>query len=283
MSSVSLTSRGGHFSTIDQFTECVRASMLVPGLAGPPLTMPTPTPPVAAEEAEAEKMSQDEKGRRKGVWGDRLSRRSSPSWALGDWWTQRRSRARGSAGRSSSDSVLGELAESANATTGAEAELLVDAMVFEPLPYRYVVAEGFSFRACVGIYEEWRRPSVGLLAWYYLYCGFLSFLFVCVSFLVVACVQRYPSAPVAVSFLCARCHISNGWRHSLANSFRSAVDDGCTDVVVLCTRPEGSQVLGKVSGRETHPKRTTATSAAAAISMSWCNGFCPFMFVTTIG
>ncbi|CAB1111805.1 unnamed protein product [Ectocarpus sp. CCAP 1310/34] len=27
--------------------------------------------------------------------------------------------------------------------------------------------------------------------------------------------------------------------------YRSAMEDGCTDVVVLCTRPEGSQVLGK--------------------------------------
>ncbi|CAM9955917.1 unnamed protein product, partial [Ectocarpus sp. 12 AP-2014] len=27
--------------------------------------------------------------------------------------------------------------------------------------------------------------------------------------------------------------------------YRSAIEDGCTDVVVLCTRPEGSQVLGK--------------------------------------
>jgi len=27
---------------------------------------------------------------------------------------------------------------------------------------------------------------------------------------------------------------------------RSAIEDGCTDVVVLCTRPKGSQVLGKV-------------------------------------
>lgn len=29
-------------------------------------------------------------------------------------------------------------------------------------------------------------------------------------------------------------------------SGRSAIEDGCTDVVVLCTRPKGSQVLGKV-------------------------------------
>lgn len=33
----------------------------------------------------------------------------------------------------------------------------------------------------------------------------------------------------------------------LSYRFRSAIEDGCTDVVVLCTRPQGSQVLGKVN------------------------------------
>ncbi|CAM9219890.1 unnamed protein product, partial [Discosporangium mesarthrocarpum] len=40
MSSVSLASTTGHFSTLKELTHCIRASMLVPGLAGPLVTVP---------------------------------------------------------------------------------------------------------------------------------------------------------------------------------------------------------------------------------------------------
>lgn len=44
MSTVSLASRKGHFSTLDELTGCIRASMLVPGLAGPLISVPTRRP-----------------------------------------------------------------------------------------------------------------------------------------------------------------------------------------------------------------------------------------------
>lgn len=40
MGTVSLASRRGYFSTLDELTGCIRASMLVPGLAGPLVSVP---------------------------------------------------------------------------------------------------------------------------------------------------------------------------------------------------------------------------------------------------
>lgn len=151
MSSLSLASRKGHFSTLGELTECIRASMLVPGLAGPLLTVPINLSPSAPKDPEAgthkpwEDRRRDVRGNKK-MRGDSLTR-SSMSWALGAWWARRRSKARNStAGRdgrggesgglASESAESGDCAAAATATVSAETELLVDAMVFEPLPYR---------------------------------------------------------------------------------------------------------------------------------------------------
>lgn len=151
MSSLSLASRRGHFSTLDELTKCIRASMLVPGLAGPLLTVPINPPPSAPKEPET-RTHKPWGGRRKDMRGDEESRgdsfpRPSTSWALGSWWTRRRSKARNSAaerdgrggesgGLASESAESGDCAAAATGTVSAETELLVDAMVFEPLPYR---------------------------------------------------------------------------------------------------------------------------------------------------
>lgn len=93
MSTVSLASKKGHFSTLDELTGCIRASMLVPGLAGPLASVP-----------------------RRQRW--------PASWTTDS-----------EAPPSETDSVSQAL-ESYSASDDNTTELLVDAMVFEPLPYR---------------------------------------------------------------------------------------------------------------------------------------------------
>lgn len=178
MSSVSLASRRGHFATLDKLTECIRASMLVPGLAGPLLTVPIgkrslsasrDSPSICATEPSvkisAARTASKSKRRRKAdsrlatdVEVDHVDRRQGKendveevcsqglsSWVLGKWWPRRRLDPRLLSGHGSSESgdeedrslvVDTEPADGADGVSTAESELLVDAMIFEPLPYR---------------------------------------------------------------------------------------------------------------------------------------------------
>ncbi|CAM9838723.1 unnamed protein product, partial [Ectocarpus sp. 12 AP-2014] len=43
---VVMTSKGGHFSTLRELTECMRASMLLPGITGPMVTLPNVDEPL---------------------------------------------------------------------------------------------------------------------------------------------------------------------------------------------------------------------------------------------
>lgn len=187
MRSVSLASRRGHFSTLDQLTGCIRASMLVPGLAGPPVTAPrnkhTPSPPSAVSDRRAAVRKKRLRGwgsesltKRNNDGGEIGGRMHGSPWRLGGWWPRRRfSRSLARGGRSSSaveggsdwstvavgeegcrdspttgvggvgGSDEGVEASGADGDVGAVAsdekpeEFLVDAMVFEPLPYRYLL------------------------------------------------------------------------------------------------------------------------------------------------
>ena len=134
MSTVSLASRRGHFSTLDELTGCIRASMLVPGLAGPLVSVPerrrgqsmmadSAVPPPGADSVSDSDVgrppaaSQAQQQRKK----RRLFRRRA----------ERENRA------AAAELQGGEELTVASSTGGDGAtELLVDAMVFEPLPYR---------------------------------------------------------------------------------------------------------------------------------------------------
>ncbi|CAM9772503.1 unnamed protein product [Ascophyllum nodosum] len=205
MGSVSLASRRGHFSTLEELAACIRASMLVPGLAGPPRHVPgddeansasrqPPLPPPPRTTVERNQNRSVDT-----LAGGEVETRPRESWAVGAWRRSPRTRsfwegrARGGR-RYSGDGGRDASAASAPALKRAQedadvSELLVDAMVFEPLPYR------------------------------------------------------------------------------------SAVEDGCTDVLVLCTRPKGSQVLGKKPGiyetrvvRRYFERHRGETEAASEIS-----------------
>lgn len=148
MSTVSLASRRGHFSTLDELTECIRASMLVPGLTGPLLSVPerrkgqppesltaadsaAPSPPdaysvvdsdVSGSSAASQAQQQKKRllfRRRRGSEEDgrQLERDNKAAAAQEVEW----------------------LASEESAGGGNATELLVDAMVFEPLPYRYTL------------------------------------------------------------------------------------------------------------------------------------------------
>lgn len=201
MSSVSLASRRGHFSTLEELTACIRASMLVPGLAGPLQSVSKgeavdsawakddhdKTPPLQNKEQQTAINNSDndsdhrhtaaslsKRGRHQsnaaGVVGTFTA--SSPSWAMGEWRRPERpseevSRRRGEEEESKKgirEGVDGDVTAVAAAATAGEhsdhgtpattnatssedtPELLSDALVFEPLPYRLYI---FSFlRPC---------------------------------------------------------------------------------------------------------------------------------------
>lgn len=158
MKSVSLASRRGHFSTFSELTACIRASMLVPGLAGPLLSVPTGE---LADSAWGERQQQQQttattvdsqEYEENGGGKVKLSSRAT-SWAAGQWRRsqslrslgkdgEKRGRQAGGGASSAAGSAPEGIATAAGAGDGAAAassaapELLVDAMVFEPLPYR---------------------------------------------------------------------------------------------------------------------------------------------------
>jgi len=134
MSTVSLASRRGHFSTLDELTGCIRASMLVPGLAGPLLSVPRRQRAGSGAGSEAGRPWAAEKPHRRKD-GFVFRRRGG-----GEEEQRRRLELEGEdsaattpldLGSESGSSEEGESADGDDAT-----ELLVDAMVFEPLPYR---------------------------------------------------------------------------------------------------------------------------------------------------
>ena len=152
MGSVSLASRRGHFSTLEELAACIRASMLVPGLAGPPRHVPgddeansasrqPPLPPPPRTTVERNQNRSVDT-----LAGGEVETRPRESWAVGAWRRSPRTRsfwegrARGGR-RYSGDGGRDASAASAPALKRAQedadvSELLVDAMVFEPLPYR---------------------------------------------------------------------------------------------------------------------------------------------------
>eukprot|EP00903_Cladosiphon_okamuranus_P009684 g9214.t1 len=175
MSTVSLASRRGHFSTVDELTGCIRASMLVPGLAGPLLSVPErrrrrrrkgqPSESLAAADSASPPPSNTDSVVDSYVGGSTAASQAQRRKNRDLFWRRGGSEEDGrQPERDNGVAAVLEwegLAPEGSAGDSDSTELLVDAMVFEPLPYR------------------------------------------------------------------------------------SAIEDGCTDVVVLCTRPKGSQVLGK--------------------------------------
>lgn len=158
MSSVSLASRRGHFKTRDELGRCIRASMLVPGLAGPVISVPTgqlaesawrdefSTPLGSAVRDGQERMT----GRGADLGGEReVAQQAKPSRGSSRFWGQRR---RKGPMRSTREAIVREEGGHVEATsiTGTgraaqestaiddklEPEVFIDAMVFEPLPYR---------------------------------------------------------------------------------------------------------------------------------------------------
>lgn len=148
MSSVSLASRRGHFSTLEELAACVRASMLVPGLAGPLRSVRAGE---RADSAWRDQLDTEDAARttatRAGHAGmPRAVASRATSWALGRWRSRRemlrRRRRKGGVevevdGGHAATSASGAPAAGGGAVHGnGISELLVDAMVFEPLPYR---------------------------------------------------------------------------------------------------------------------------------------------------
>lgn len=132
MSTVSLASRRGHFSTLDELTGCIRASMLVPGLAGPLLSVPRRQRAVSRGDAGGPWAADEPQQRRGGfVFGRR-----------GGSEEEQRRRLELDGEGTAATTPLGLTSESGASeeegiADGDDAtELLVDAMVFEPLPYR---------------------------------------------------------------------------------------------------------------------------------------------------
>lgn len=134
MSTVSLASRRGHFSTLDELTGCIRASMLVPGLAGPLLSVPRRQRAVSGVGSDAGRpRAANEPQQRKD--GFVFRRRG------GGEEEQRRRLEREREDRPATtplDLTCESGASEEEGTAGGDdaTELLVDAMVFEPLPYR---------------------------------------------------------------------------------------------------------------------------------------------------
>lgn len=137
MSPVSLASRRGHFSTLDELTGCIRASMLVPGLAGPLLSVPE---------------RRRQRQQRVSLMPDSVPSLPQQTkdrvifWRRGGSEEDGRQPERGNRAVAAAAAavVLGgggltvEVGGSDEGTAGGDdaTELLVDAMVFEPLPYR---------------------------------------------------------------------------------------------------------------------------------------------------
>lgn len=158
MSSISLASRKGHFSTLDELTACIRASMLVPGLAGPLRSVRASQRADSAWRDQLPQLDTEYAARPTAKRADHTGMRRAvtsraSSWALGKW----RSRRQLLLGRGwgKGDIVGGDAAASAScaptpggaADGNEDSELLVDAMVFEPLPYRWA---GFPVFFCLG-------------------------------------------------------------------------------------------------------------------------------------
>ena len=138
MSTVSLASRRGHFSTLDELTGCIRASMLVPGLAGPLVSVPerrrgqsmmadSAVPPPGADSV-SDSVSDSDVGRPPAASQAQQQRKKRRLF---------RRRAERENRAAAAELQGGEELTVASSTGGDGAtELLVDAMVFEPLPYR---------------------------------------------------------------------------------------------------------------------------------------------------
>lgn len=177
MSTVSLASRRGHFSTLDELTGCIRASMLVPGLAGPLLSVPTRRPseeqlaPLSsANVATSRDEARDIMAAAVGSQGREESKQEPTiGFLVGESATALPQADGGqtpqteggdnngvAAEEEVKDSAVAAVGEAAVAATAAASaafensvqkeeeggggdatELLVDAMVFEPLPYRW--------------------------------------------------------------------------------------------------------------------------------------------------
>lgn len=158
MSTVSLASRRGHFSTLAELTRCIRASMLVPGLAGPLLSVPkrrrrwqrpgslmagSVVPPAGADTAVKSDVGSDHSS-------SQASRQPQQPkdrvifWRRGSREEDGSQPERETSKTAAATAALGEgelAVESSGSKEGTvggedETELLVDAMVFEPLPYR---------------------------------------------------------------------------------------------------------------------------------------------------
>lgn len=117
MGSVSLASRRGHFSTLDELTACIRASMLVPGLAGPPR-------PVSWGKS---CLQQQRRLPLEAHVSGKVEPPREESWGKGVW----------SQGRCL-ESLFERSEEGPDRKKADASEPLVDAMVYEPLPYRYI-------------------------------------------------------------------------------------------------------------------------------------------------
>ncbi|CAM9738603.1 unnamed protein product [Ectocarpus fasciculatus] len=212
MGTVSLASRRGYFSTLDELTGCIRASMLVPGLAGPLVSVPkrqgdggssltadsVATPPQEGRATTLPPTSDPDSDSRVGG-GDREAVVTASSPPVGR------------EGRE--DSVVGSGAgEPATAQPRA----------------------GFLGTGNGGVVEE-EDESLGKEE-----------------------EREVPVAAAPVEAFESNAGNKGGTggggdaSELLVDAmvfeplpYRSAIEDGCTDVVVLCTRPEGSQVLGK--------------------------------------
>ena len=141
MSSVSLASRRGHFSTFSELIACIRASMLVPGLAGPLLSVPAGELADSAQENESNRGSKVKLSSRARSWAAGQWRRSASLKPFGKGGEEKGAQEKGgaafTAGSTPEDiATASTVASVAAAAAVASPELLVDAMVFEPLPYR---------------------------------------------------------------------------------------------------------------------------------------------------
>lgn len=156
MKSFSLASRRGHFSTLNELTTCIRASMLVPGLTGPLLcapkgeladsawreSSPPPPPPpqvLGGDDSPNTTGPADVRGTGKNIVSKAMSR--ATSWAVGEWRRAELREMSGEDGEGAEDPVgsqdgAAEAVDSAHDDVAGDSELLLDALVFEPLPYR---------------------------------------------------------------------------------------------------------------------------------------------------
>lgn len=129
MTSVSLASHRGDFSTLDELRTCMRASMLVPGMAGPPMTV------YRNSSAGFDRRNSSATG---SVGDDEASHPSllTSDAGIGAGETSLESCDDGQEQRESAPRKRKAVNTDAGVAVGSEP--FVDAMVFQALPYRCV-------------------------------------------------------------------------------------------------------------------------------------------------